>query len=367
MELPARNEWPTVGPPMAGEKYISFADRLSAFPAEWREFWQSLPMRWVLLALSAVWVGWFFLQGNSTLGYVNTSSLFSWWIWVHTRGVLDDHGSFSLNKFMNSDTIHVWFVPPVVFLLLWSRRQVLKILPKRVCWPAVGLLLFAIVLHLAGFMVQQTRLSVVALVVGLYALMGWVWGPRWMGETLFPFFLFAFSVPMGTSGELITFPLRNLSAELSTLISKWVLGMDVFRDGTSILSANGRFQYDVAPACSGIRSLVTLLALTTIFGYLTFTKLWKRLLMVLLAAPLAVAGNTLRITCAVLVGEVFGHDAGARIEQNLGFLTFLLALAILLLVARWLREKPDPAESTLPASSAVSLPDPPAAPPAVAP
>jgi len=62
----------------------------------------------------------------------------------------------------------------------------------------------------------------------------------------------------------------------------------------------------------------------------------------LLAAPLAVAGNTARITGAVLVGEVFGQEAGAKVEQNLGFVTFLIALAALLLVARWLREDQPP-------------------------
>lgn len=309
-----------------------------------RQLWLRLPARAAFLVLVTCWVLLFVLWGNSTLGYAKTSSLFGWWAWVHSRVILTPDGSFSLNLFLNSDVIQAWLVPLVVLALLWSRRRILVALPKRVWWPALSILVLAILLHLIGFMIQQTRLSVVGFLLGIFGLMGLCWGPAWLRECLFPFLLFAFCVPLPNGGEFITFRLRNVSAELSTFISRWLLGMDVFRNGTSIISANGNFQYDVAPACSGIRSLVTLLALTTIFGYLTFAKLWKRFLVVLLAAPLAVAGNTVRITGAVLVGEIFGQEAGAKVEQNLGFVTFLIALAVLFLVAHWLREEGVPSK-----------------------
>ena len=320
-----------------------------------------MPLRGTWIILAVAWLLLFQFLGNSTLGYTGTSSLFGWWGWVHSVELWNRDGSMNVSHFLESDHFHAWLVPIVVVLLLWSRRQTLQALPKRVWWPALGLVAVALVLHVLGFMIQQTRLSVIGFLVGIYGLMGWCWGPAWLRECLFPFLLFGFCVPLPNGGEIITFPMRTLSAELASFISKWLLGMDVYREGTQILSANHRFQYDVAPACSGIRSLVTLLALTTIFGYLTFSKLWKRLLMVALAAPLAVAGNTLRITIAVLVGEVFGHDAGAMVEQKLGFLTFLLALAVLLLVAHWLREEQPPVgEKSAPASLADAKPLPPA-------
>jgi exosortase len=145
-------------------------------------------------------------------------------------------------------------------------------------------------------------------------------------------------MPLGNSAEFITVPLRMLVTTLSVAIGNYGLGIDVIRQGSLIFDGNHTFQYDVAPACSGIRSLVTLLALTTIYGFLSFRKNWKRWLMVFLAFPLAVAGNTLRITIVIMVGGAFGQQAGARIEQKLGFLTFALAFAVVLLVGHWLRE-----------------------------
>ena len=325
---------------MADPKPTSFAERLARFPAEWREFWRSLPLRWACLALGILWIVWFAIQGNSTLGYVNSPSLFTWWIWVHTRGVFDEDGSFNLSKFVNSDTIHVWFVPLVVFLLIWSRRSGLMALPKRIWWPAMAVFVVALLFHLTGFIVQQTRLSIVGFVTGIYALMGLFWGRAWLRETLFPFLLFAFCVPVPNGGEMVTFPLRRLSSEASVAVSNYLLGLNVVCVGTQIFSVSGRFQYDVAPACSGIRSLQTLLAITAIYGYFSFSKLWKRLFILFLAFPMAVAGNVLRITSAILVGEVFGEKAGVRIEQPMGLLTFPLALLALFAIGHWLREKP---------------------------
>jgi exosortase len=207
----------------------------------------------------------------------------------------------------------------------------------------MGLVIAAMLLHLGGYMVQQTRVSIVAFFVGLYGLTGMIWGPQLLRTIFFPFFLFAFCVPLGNSAEYITFPMRMLVTHLSVGFSHEILGIDVIRDGSRIFAADGSFQYDVAPACSGIRSLITLLALTTIFGFLSFKTTWKRIFMVLLAGPLAVLGNTIRITGVIVTGEAFGHDAGAWIEQKLGFVTFAVALVAVLAIGHWLREERGPA------------------------
>jgi exosortase len=292
----------------------------------------------MFVVLLGAWLLLFHIVGNSTLGYTNTPSLFKWYWWVLTVTGRDPEGG-GIWQVLSKDEAHIWFIPLVVLLLYWHRRERFLAMPKAPWWPALGLLALAILVHVVGFKIQQTRVSIAGFFLGIYAVMGLVWGPAWLKESVFPFSLFVFCMPLGPAVEFVTFPLRVLSAEASTFVGKWLLGLDVHHEGTRIVSGNGRFQYDVAPACSGIRSLVTLLALTTIFGYLTFQRTWKRLLMVFLAAPLAVTGNTIRITSAVLVGEVFGQQAGLSVEQNLGFVTFLLALGVLMLFSHWLGDE----------------------------
>ena len=310
----------------------------------WGEAWQRLPHKGLFLALLAAWFAFFHFLGNSTLGYVDTRSLFGWWLWVQTR-FADHSDTWIVSKIMNSEESHAWMIPLIVLGLFWWKRDEFLALPKRIWWPALALFGFGLALHILGYMVQQIRLSFIGFFAGIYGLTGLIWGPQWLRASFFPFSLFVFCIPLGNSAEYITFPLRMLVTKLSVFIGHEVLGIDVIRDGSRIFDAQHTFQYDVAPACSGIRSLVTLLALTTIFGFLSFRRTWKRWLMVLLAFPLAVAGNTLRITCVIIAGEAFGQKAGMKIEQNLGFLTFAVALGAVLLLGRWLREEEGPVDA----------------------
>lgn len=106
-----------------------------------------------------------------------------------------------------------------------------------------------------------------------------------------------------------------------------------------IFDAGRTFEYDVAPACSGIRSLTALLALTTIYGFMNFTPTWKRLLVVAAAVPLAVLGNMMRLLGIIVIAEAFGQHAGMKFHDNAGFVTFLVALGGVFGLGWLLREK----------------------------
>jgi len=270
-----------------------------------------MPNKAVFGVLVAAWVGLFHWLGNSTFGYTDTGSLFGWLKYSYS---------------MRTEEEHVFVVPFVVLYLLWWKREALLEVPKRLWGVALVLLAAAALLHVLGYVVQQARISFLGFILGLYGLLGVVWGPQLLRVISFPFFLLAFCMPLGNSVEMITFPLRMVVTQLSVAISQYALGIDVIRSGTQIFDSTQTFQYDVAPACSGIRSLVALLAVGTIYGVIGFGKLWKTVLIVCAAAPLAVLANTARITTVILVGKVAGHDAGTLIEQKFGFVTFPLAV-----------------------------------------
>jgi len=298
---------------------------LDGFRADFLDVWARLPNKGLFFGLLAAWLALFHFLGNATFGYLNTPSLLRWMHLAYSSGDgQDGHGNL---------------IPFVVLILFWWKRKELLALSLRVWWPGMLLLAVALVLHLLGYLVQQPRVSIVALFVGLYGLMGLAWGPAWLHASFFPFVLFVFCVPFGSLGESVTFPLRVLVTKISVGVAHGVLGIDVIRDGSLIFDSQRSFQYDVAPACSGIRSLVSLLALTTIYGFISFKAGWKRLLMMAVAIPLAVVGNTVRITGVIVVAEAFGQDAGAWFEQKFGFVTFAVAIACVLLLGHWLRER----------------------------
>lgn len=292
------------------------------FLEEFRQCWHRMPMKGLFFSLLALWFALFHWLGNSTFGYTDTPSLFGWLNWVYN---------------ISPDEAHGKWMPFVVLALFWWKRHTLMEVPKQVWWPALGLIVFGLVLHILGYLIQQTRLSFLGFLAGVYGLMGLTWGYSWLKASFFPFFIFLFSMPLGTLAESITVPMRHIVTMLSVGISHTGLGIDVYRQGTLIYGTQG-FQFDVAPACSGIRSLIALLALCTIYGFVTFKASWKRLLFMALAFPLAVAGNVFRITGVIVAAEAFGQKAGAAIEQHFGFVTFAVAIGCVMALGYFLRE-----------------------------
>jgi exosortase/archaeosortase family protein len=104
------------------------------------------------------------------------------------------------------------------------------------------------------------------------------------------------------------------------------LGFGLIRQGTGLFDPSGRYSYEVAAACSGIRSLIPLIALTWIYGVIAFRTWPRRLLLVAAAVPLTVFCNVLRLGAIVIAGDTFGQDAGHFVHEWFGFVTYGIAL-----------------------------------------
>lgn len=301
---------------------------LPEFRREFLEAWRLMPDKGIFLGLLAAWLALFHFLGNSTLGYTHTTSLFGWLNFIFTTSVDDKHGKF---------------VPLVVLGLFWWKRKILLAAPKQIWWPALAIVVAGLFLHVVGFMVQQTRISVVAFFTGLYGLTGLVWGWRWLRASFFPFFIFGFCVPVAAALEPVTFPLRLLVAKVSTNLA-FLLGVDVRCEGTQIFNPFRTFNYDVAPACSGIRSLTAILALATIYAFVSFGKKWERLALIASALPLAVLANVFRMLMIIVAAELFGQDAGNYVHEGgpfgiLKLLPYVPAILGLMLIGRWLERR----------------------------
>ena len=183
------------------------------------------------------------------------------------------------------DSEHGKLIPVVVLGLLWFKRDQLARCAPGAGWIGLPLLFVALAFHAAGFLAQQPRLSMIGFFMGLYSLIGIVWGWQAMRATFFPLVLFGFCLPLGTVLDNHTLALRLLAAKATLVVARW-LDIPILRDGTQLFNSD-KTVYDVAAACSGIRSFVALTAITTIFAMLKFKTLWRRALIVLLTVPLA--------------------------------------------------------------------------------
>jgi exosortase len=296
--------------------------------------WQQLPNKALFFVLLAAWMLLFHFYGNATLGYIhNSSSIFAWMKFTYNNAMApgeDEQGKY---------------IPFVVLALFWWKRKELLAQPNRAWWPGMLLLVVALALHVMGYMVQQTRVSIVALFLGIYALTGLAWGPGWLRTSFFPFFLFVFCIPIVSIGEPVTVPLRLAVTRIVAGICHVVLGVNVHREGNILSNAAHTYNYEVAAACSGMHSLIAIIALSTIYGFMSLEKGWKRILMMIASVPLAVLSNVVRLLFIIIAAELFGQSGGNYVHDSAIFsvLPYVPAMIGVALLGHWLRERTIPA------------------------
>ena len=299
---------------------------------ELSRFWRGMPDKPLFLALLGIWLILFHLLGNSTFGYVDTPSLYGWMNYAYGSSKDDELG---------------YIIPLIVLGLCYWKRDELLAAPKRNWWPAMALVAFALVVHLLGYVIQQTRLSIVGFYLGVYALTGLVWGPAWLRASFFPCFLFAFAVPLGTMADFVTVPLRHIVSDMTGWICGTLLGVDIIQEGVQIFDSGRRYAYEIAAACSGIRSLTVTLAFFAIYGFVAFRTPWKTAVIIGSAFPLAVAGNVFRLALIILAAEVVeaakpggGQAAGNFVHDNglLSLLPYVPAFVGVLILGRVIKE-----------------------------
>jgi len=314
-------------------------DRTQQVLAEITACWGRLPNKALFLVLTGAWLLLLSFLGNSTFGYILTKS------WLLSRSLL--FWMYNAYTAPLSEDGHGLLMPLVVAYLFYVRRDYVLGAKLRLWWPGLLILAAACLLHVLGYLVQQQRLSILALLGGLYGIMGTCWGPNFLRRSFFPFWLLLFLVPLGSLADPLSVPLRVFVAEVVRVVFS-IAGIDVMREGTQLYSPD-RYQYEIAAACSGLRSLIATFALATIYGFTFFRKPWKQWLLVASAVPLAVLGNVFRMLAIVLAAEWFGQKVGGQVHESTfwSLLPYVPAILGLIFLGRWIGEDdmaPPPAQ-----------------------
>ncbi len=227
---------------------------------------------------------------------------------------------------------HGFFVPVFSLFLLWERRAKLAALRRQPAWSGLVILLFALLALVlstinSGFFLY--RISCLLLITGLVVFMaGW----KHLAAISFPLAFLILMIPSSTLLGQITLPLQIVASKTASFLLMLV-GIPAVREGNIILLPTA--QLEVAEACSGIRSLFSLITLTVIYGYLAEAKISVRVLLVLIAVPISVLANALRIAITGVVVEYWGIE-GAQGTLHLlsGWLIFAGSLALVFLLHR---------------------------------
>jgi exosortase len=229
------------------------------------------------------------------------------------------------------DFSHGFLIPFFAAFLLWDKRFQLQRTPIIPSWAGIiliALALFELSLGVLGADLFFQRTSFVLLAAGL------VWtllGTRMLGRLKFVLFVLLLAIPLPTIlFNQITFPLQILASTCASHLLPWA-GVPVLQEGNVInLPA---MPLEVAEACSGIRSLMSLFTVAVIYGYFLERATWRRVVLALSSLPIAVTANAARIFGTGLCVQYWDPvKALGFFHEFSGWLMFLVSLCCLYLV-----------------------------------
>jgi len=223
---------------------------------------------------------------------------------------------------------HGFFVPLFSAYVLWLRRKRLSAMPAVPSWQGLLIIVGALATLIVGVLGAELFLSRSSLVLLLAGLIIYFLGWGWFRVVLFPWaFLFLMiPIPQIVFNQ-ITLPLQFLASWLGSCLLA-LLGVPVLREGNVIHLPV--MDLEVVEACSGIRSLVSLVTLATIYGYFLEPRIWLRIFLALAAVPIAVAANGLRVMGTGLLAQYWSPDkAEGFFHTFAGWVIFLLSLGML--------------------------------------
>jgi exosortase len=227
---------------------------------------------------------------------------------------------------------HGFFVPVLAGWIAWQRKdQLLATSRKSNGWGLV-LVVWAGLQALAatlGAEIFTARLAFVFAIVGSVLFIG---GKQWLKILSFPLLLLVFMIPIPQIlYARLTLSLQMLASELGEILIGW-MGIPVIRTGNLLQLPSQTL--DIADACSGIRSLMSLAFLSLVYAYFTDKRTWMRWALLIATVPIAIGANAIRVAVTGLLSEVNTKLAQGTYHEMEGYIVFVVALGALLITHR---------------------------------
>ncbi|MBA3640989.1 MAG: exosortase/archaeosortase family protein [Acidobacteria bacterium] len=228
---------------------------------------------------------------------------------------------------------HGFFVLPLAAYFAWERRDALATAVRRPSSLGLLVILGSLLVYTAGLLGAElflTRVSMIGVIAGTVL---FVWGWTHVRILLFPILFLLLMVPLPSIiFNQMAFPLQLVASQAGEAVIT-TAGIPVLREGNVLQLPSQTLE--VAEACSGIRSLVSLLMLAIVLGYFTERRTGARVLIAVAAVPIAIIANAARVAGTGLAAEWVSPAAAEGFFHTFsGWLMFVVAFAGLLLVQR---------------------------------
>jgi exosortase len=248
---------------------------------------------------------------------------------------------------------HGWLIVPLAAYFAWERRD--RFLGARARPSSLGLVVMigSLLLLVAGLLSSEfflTRVSIVGTITGIVLFL-YGWNP--LRALTFPigFLLLMIPIPAIIFNQ-IAFPLQLLASQFGEFCLATVK-IPVLREGNVLILAHTSLE--VAEACSGIRSLISLITLGLVFGYFSDSRMWVRIAIVASAIPVAIVSNGLRVAGTGMAAQWYGPEAAQGFFHEFsGWAVFAVAFVLMLVIHQVIaRIWPQPEKKTVAGAQAV--------------
>jgi len=233
----------------------------------------------------------------------------------------------------NDNYSHGFLIVPIALYFVWERRRALKEAEQK---PSVwGLVIAAgsvatLLAGTIGFEFFLPRISMLCFLAGaVLFLFGWNHLRILIGPIAF--LLLMIPIPAIIFNHIV-FPLQLLASQFGESLIN-LCQIPVLREGNVLHLANTSLE--IVEACSGIRSLVSLLTLGIVYGYIIDSRTWVRILLTVGTVPIAIVANGLRVAGTGVAAHFYGPEAAEGFSHTFsGWIIFIAAFIMLFVLHR---------------------------------
>lgn len=228
----------------------------------------------------------------------------------------------------SDDSSHGFFIIPIALYICWQKKQVLGQISTKYSWLGFFGFVIALLLYIGSEYAGIETITSVSMIFCLVGLILFLFGWEVLKELAFPLFFLVFMVPVpGQIFSSLTMPLQLIVSKLSVSLAS-SFGLAILREGNVIYLPDQVLE--VVQACSGLRSLMSLLTLSLVMGYLTLKKNIFRVTLFVSALPIAIFVNIVRVFIMIVASYFFQYNLAAdSVHTIYGIIIFFFALAII--------------------------------------
>ncbi|MFC2061043.1 exosortase [Elusimicrobiota bacterium] len=235
-------------------------------------------------------------------------------------------------RYISADSYysHGFIIPLISVYLIWLKRDEIKKMNSEYSFWGLILILCSLIIHFLGMVAGVFFVSGFSMFFLIIGLSFYMHGKKITLKILFPLVLLIFMFPLPLVAiNGISFPMKMVATKIGVLILKGVFNLNLRNEGFHIFFPHASLI--IGNPCSGLRSLITMMALGSVIAYLLKAPLHKRFLLFFLSVPVALVSNIIRIIMLSLAVYIYGGGMAKGIFHDLsGYFVFIIAFGAML-------------------------------------